>query len=233
MPNIFNSRLQNYTVFYYTKDEFHHLKREIFTHDSYYFESENPEPFIIDAGAHIGLATLYFKQLFPAAKITAIEPNPASFKLLGKNVFENQLNNVTLINAALSNESGTETLYLDKSPNQWWSTAGFIEGAWSGDQASKSLEIPTVSLNEIIQEPVEMLKMDIEGAEQRTLLAAEETMPLIKNIFLEFHPHPSQDKRKLIEMLDKYFHLSFYKDNKEVKPTVVRGLFQIEGVRKD
>ena len=79
-------KIDQYEVNYHDKDELLHLKNEIFVHHCYYFETTVTNPKIIDAGAHIGLATLYFKKLFPFAEITAIEPQPISFKLLEQNV---------------------------------------------------------------------------------------------------------------------------------------------------
>ena len=78
------TKLNQYIVHYTTSQEYHELKREIFSQGIYYFEADNDAPVIIDAGAHIGLATLYFKSLYPDARITAIEPYPRSFELLNK-----------------------------------------------------------------------------------------------------------------------------------------------------
>lgn len=230
-PKVFSSRLHDYTVYYYTKDEFHYLKGEIFTQDSYYFETENPQPVIIDASAHIGLATLYFKKLYPNAQITAIEPNPLSFALLEKNVFENQLDDVRTINAALAENHGTAELFRDKTEHQWWSTASFLEGAWTGDQKSENIRVPTLPLTDLVTGPVDFLKIDIEGAEQRVLTAAEEVLPMINHIFIEFHPHSGQDQYKLVEMLEKYFKISYYQKGRKIRLNKVRGLFQIEGKR--
>jgi len=54
---------------------------------------------IIDAGANIGMATLFFTHKYPRAKIVAIEPEASNFAILSKNC--SGLPNVTLTNAAL------------------------------------------------------------------------------------------------------------------------------------
>lgn len=226
------ARVHNFTVHYQTSDEFHHLKREVFTHDSYYFETDNPTPVIIDAGAHIGLSTLYFKYLYPNAKIIAIEPNPETFALLEQNIFENQLDDVTTINAALWETATTLPFYRDKTKNRWHSTAGFLPGAWTGDQESAEIQVPTMPLTELIQQPIDFLKMDIEGAETTVLKAAESALPLIKHCMIEFHPHERQDQKKLLELLEQHFQLSFFKNGKQVPRSKLRGLFTIEGVQR-
>ena len=110
-----SSRLNNYTIYYNHSEEYHLLKREIFTQDLYHFETVQPAPFIIDAGAHIGLSTLYFKMLYPSSRIIAIEPHPENFKILEKNIYENQIEGVTLVQAALSDRSGINKLFFDKT----------------------------------------------------------------------------------------------------------------------
>lgn len=54
-------------------------------------------PFIIDAGANIGLFTLYMKQKYPASKILAFEPAPQLFELLCRNL---DLNKISFINGS-------------------------------------------------------------------------------------------------------------------------------------
>ncbi|MBU0974170.1 FkbM family methyltransferase, partial [Patescibacteria group bacterium] len=167
-----SSKLQKYTIYHNNSEEYHRLKREIFTQDLYCFETNNPEPIIIDAGAHIGLSVLYFKQLYPTSKIIAIEPNPESFKILERNIFENQIEDVTLIQTALSDKSGIETLYLDKTSEEWHSVASFHKGSWVGTQKSTSVTVQTHTLSEFITQPIDFLKMDIEGVEQKVLTTA-------------------------------------------------------------
>ncbi len=122
-----SSRLNKYTIYHNNSEEYHNLKREVFTSDLYYFETENPQPVIIDAGAHIGLATLYFKQLYPGAQITALEPNPESFQLLEKNLFENMIDDVTTVQVALSDHSGEEHFFAMKQMNGGTQPQDFIK----------------------------------------------------------------------------------------------------------
>ncbi|HEX4602645.1 MAG TPA: hypothetical protein VH724_01505, partial [Candidatus Angelobacter sp.] len=58
------------------------LYSEIFARESYWFTSNKPNPVILDCGANIGMATLYFKWLYPLAQITAFEPDPTTFNAL-------------------------------------------------------------------------------------------------------------------------------------------------------
>ena len=230
-----NSRLQNYTVYYNNSEEYHHLKKEVFTSDLYYFETNNPTPFIIDAGAHIGLATLYFKKNFPGAEVLAIEPNPESFRLLEKNIFENQLDGVTTVQAALSNTTGTETLHLDETDEQWHSTASFHKGSWVGSQKSQELSVPTHTLSEFITKPVDFLKLDIEGAEQKVLMEAESALPLVQEIHIEYHTHPSQSIKKVLELLERTHKTEVYDGTTlipEKRIKKITGMVQIRATKR-
>lgn len=230
-PKPKTAKLANYSVYHLASDEFHELKREIFTYNSYFFESNNPHPTIIDAGAHIGLATLYFKKLFPGAKIFAIEPNPVIFEILEKNIFENQLNNVTALNTALfDNSASTTPFFIDQTDNQWFSTASLLKNSWTGDQRTHQIQVPTTTLSELIQEPVDFLKMDIEGAETKVLKASYQSLPLIKQLIIEFHPTSKHRPQELISLLEPQFQLTFSQKGKSFdSPKKLRGLFYIHG----
>ena len=227
-----SSKLQNYRIHYNNSEEYHGLKREIFTADLYYFETENPTPFIIDAGAHIGLSTLYFKQLFAAAQILAIEPNPQSFQFLEQNLFENQITGVETIQAALSDHTGSQTLYLDETSEEWHSAASFHQGSWAGTQKSKTITVPTLLLSELITKPVDFLKLDIEGFEQAVLTEAKDSLSQIKELHIEFHTHKSQSLAKLIELLEKTHTLELYKGTRIVPLKKATGLVQIRAYNR-
>ncbi len=216
------------------REEAQRIKQEIFTHHIYFFETENPAPVIIDAGAHIGLATLYFKKLYPAAQITAIEPHPASFKILQKNIAENYIEDVTLINAALSAGSGTEkTLYADTEFN-WFSTASFHENAWNGSQKTASLAVPALSLTKVLEnigKPIDLLKIDIEGAEQSVLLEARNNLAKVAHIICEFHTTTNQNREQFITFLKAQGYTVTHEDKKE-RFHAPRQLEMIEAVRE-
>lgn len=224
------AKLGNFTIHFKNSEEYHNLKQEIFTKDTYYFETDNPAPLIIDAGAHIGLATLYFKKLYPAARVIAIEPHPENIKLLEQNIFENQLDDVMVVPAALDIQEGNTAFYADASGRHWFSTAGFTEGSWNKQQQSQSLMVPTLPLSNFLQEPVDFLKMDIEGAEQAVLNTARERLPQIKHLMIEFHPG-QQSLVKLVELLEQQgFRVQLWKDGKEIPAKKARGLILIEAL---
>jgi len=223
-----SAKLDRYTINFDNSEEYHRLKREVFTEHLYYFETENPQPVIIDAGAHIGMATLYYKKIFPGARIIAIEPHPVSFALLEENVWSNGLSDVESHQVALASKAGQTTFFQDKSPERWFSTASFMAGAWNGDQKSTPLTVATQPLSDFLTQPIECLKMDIEGAELQVLSAAGEKLRTINHIMVEFHPHAGQDIRDLVDLLEKNgFKIQAWKKGLVVNPLEARGLFII------
>lgn len=212
-----STRLGAYTVNYANLEEYHHIKREIFADHIYYFESENLDPLIIDAGAHIGLATLYFKKMFPSARIIAIEPNPTSFKLLEQNVWENELTNVQCINAALVDDDREFVTLHQDSADSWLMTTSIREGAWSGEQKTRPITVPACRLNSFLQEPVEMLKMDIEGSELKVLRGARTSLDLVKSLRMEFHATIPKSLKELQTILEPHYtQISYTKRKQEI-----------------
>lgn len=211
-----SQQLKNFLINFSNQTETNQLKKEIFDRHSYYFESELVSPLIFDLGAHIGISTLYFKMLYPQAKIIAVEPNPKTFELLKKNIEQNKLEGITLLPLAVSNQTGTQSLHLDIG-DEWYSTASFTKGAWTQDQPTEAVTVKTTTLAELItghaDHLIDFVKMDIEGAEFEVLLNAGTELKQIKELIVEYHPLPGQDIQKMITHL-KQFGLTLESDLK-------------------
>jgi len=93
----------------------------IFSRGDYSVSINTDSPLIIDCGAHIGLATIYFKKKFPSSKITAIEANPETLSFLRKNIKANKIKDVEVIWGALTKKTGILPLYVDPDNANPWS----------------------------------------------------------------------------------------------------------------
>ncbi|MBQ6450198.1 FkbM family methyltransferase [bacterium] len=197
---------KNLKISYQQEEEYRDLKREILDGGIYYFETDQDRPIIIDAGAHIGLSSLYFKWLYPYCQILAFEPNPRLFALLSENISQNELTDVTLVPAALGKHAGTADFWLDATAWQWWSVGSFIPGAWNGEQkAQEKITVQTVKLIDYVKKlpRVDLLKMDIEGAEWTVLRGLREQIDKIQELIFEFHPTKNQNLSELMAYLQK------------------------------
>lgn len=161
------------------------LVKEIFWVKEYYFETDNPEPKIIDCGANIGMAVLYFKHLYPNARIIAFEPNPHAFRILQKNIQVNKLQNVQAYNLGISSEKGEIDFYLAEHDK------GSLRGAIIESRGGKeSISIKTEKLSDYLKkDQFDLVKIDVEGAEWGILqdLSATNTFSKTEQFIIEYH----------------------------------------------
>lgn len=211
------AKFEKYLITYFNKAELNILLDEIFDKKIYDIELATSTPTIFDVGAHIGLATIFFKQRYPLARITAFEPNPNTFPLLEENTYFNNIHNVTLHNVALGKQSSKRTLYIDSSNGGGFSTASFLKDAWDGTQESLGIEVVTEPLSKYIISTIDLMKIDVEGSEQEIIEELEESGKIknIKNIIIEFHPTKKQDIEKVKSILQKNGFEIEIKENKK------------------
>lgn len=153
---------------------FYHQGIQIFANGLYDFTSSVPNPLILDCGAHIGMASLYFASRNPGARIIAFEADPKIAEALTKNVASFGLTNVAVEAKAVwtSNEGVCFSIENDDS--------GFV-----GDEGAK---IPSVRLRDIIAgQKVELLKIDVEGAEYPLLKDCADVLGNVQKIIIEAH----------------------------------------------
>jgi len=166
---------------------------QIFINNVYDFNCAVDNPLIIDAGANIGLAVLFWKQKYPKARIIAFEPSKMAFKSLQKNVKENNLTDVTCINKALSNVEGICQ----------FTTNEIISGSLNVDKnLSTNYEVKTTTLGPYLKEKVDFLKIDIEGAEKLIFNDIKDNIAMLNYIFLEYHSFLNET-----QYLSKYLNL--------------------------
>ena len=164
------------------------LWKEIFNNEQHKFDSQLETPFIIDAGANIGIATLFFKQKYPSSEILCFEPDPISFLALKNNIEINNISGVELINAALSNKKGKAFFHgqffftnPDGRGNSLIKNWGFKS------DKDNTIQVQTVKLSSYLHRKVDYLKLDIEGEEQTVLQEISPKLDLVKRLSIEVH----------------------------------------------
>jgi len=154
--------------------------QQIFERELYCFSTSRENPKIVDCGANIGLCILYWKQLYPAAQITAFEPDPKVFEILVWNCKHWELTNVELINKAVWS-SETELPFWAEGAD----AGRLLENSELNDKSSITVE--TANLRDYLQGAVDFLKLDIEGAETEVLLHYADCLDRISHLFVEYH----------------------------------------------
>lgn len=183
-----SKRINSFQVFYRNEDEFKRIYKEIFVYREYKFSPKTKSPFIIDCGSHIGLSILYFKSIYPDSKIIGFEPNPENFQILQKNIKENKLSNVKVFNYALSDKESVTNLHVSFKENDPWTWGDtVIYNMWGDKDNDKKVSIKTVKLSKYIDKQVDLIKIDIEGSEQKVLEEIENKLHFVKEIVMEYH----------------------------------------------
>jgi FkbM family methyltransferase len=179
---------------------------DIFRKNVYFFEAKTSQPFIIDCGGHIGLAVLYFKSLYPQARILSFEPNPETFALLQKNIVQNDLRDVEAVNMALTRDGKKDAiLYVGEDFLQTWDSTDTIEpNLWVNMHEYRGIPVPSARLSSYINGRVDFLKLDIEGAEVAVLEELSGKLSAVSALTLEYHQNPANlAQGKLQKILEK------------------------------
>ncbi|MGE9289829.1 MAG: FkbM family methyltransferase [Puniceicoccales bacterium] len=179
---------------------FYHIFSEIYRAGIYDLSEEKESPLIIDLGANIGVADVFWKMRFPQARILAVEADPQIVHYLEENLRKNRCEGVEVIQKAVWSHS--DGIYFQSEGAD--SGAVTLE-ATSGDV----LKIPTITLTELCgDEVVDLLKVDIEGAEEEVLIGQEDDLKNVRRIFCEYHSFPGRDQR-LDELLATFRRAGF------------------------
>jgi FkbM family methyltransferase len=137
--------------------------QQIFVNEEYAFQYNGNPHTIIDAGANIGLAAVYFANRFPGAKIICLEPESLNFQLLKKNT--GSYTNIIALQKGLWNKPAHLIVEVDGRDN--W---GFIVKETSS-AVNGSIEATSIAalLTEYKWDNISIAKIDIEGSEYEVL----------------------------------------------------------------
>jgi FkbM family methyltransferase len=124
--------------------------REVFADEEYADGLPREADTVLDLGANIGLASLYFGLLWPSAHIIAVEPNPLLQRRLRFHL--SQLSSVEQHAVAVARTPGTARLQVNGE-------------SWRGTLGDTGVEVQTCTLADLIDRPIGLLKFDIEGSE--------------------------------------------------------------------
>lgn len=148
-----------------------------------------PGSVILDIGANIGLYTSYFSKLAgPNGKVHSFEPDVTNFKNFKK--VTAKLSNVVGNHSAVSDSNVPLKIYTSHRLNVDHRT-------YPVDEYSTSYEVPATSIDAYVngKYKVDIVKMDIQGAEYPALMGMKET--LLSNpdliLFMEICPSALRD----------------------------------------
>lgn len=167
-------------------------------------------PVIIDAGANIGTASLYFSLIYDESKIYSIEPDQDNFQMLTTNM---SINNKSFIGlqGALSSKNGFTFLNTID-----FGTISFRTGD-SGDVKVNAFGLTQIFDNLPSNEHPFILKIDIEGAESEVFSINSSFLSRIPLVIMEPHdwmiPFKSSSKNFYNEISKHNFDILMYGEN--------------------
>lgn len=150
---------------------------EFFGDERMAFSSENKQPVILDCGSNVGISVLYFKSKFPHARISCFEADPQVAEVLRRNLKNNRAEDVEVFEKVV------------------WTHANGVsfgsEGADGGSvlNGNNSALLPSVRLKNVLQtfDAIDVLKIDIEGAEVEVLKDCAGELNRVKYLYVEYH----------------------------------------------
>ena len=172
---------------------------EIFVKHALDFQTASASPRILDCGANIGAASLYFKRRYPGARVTAYEADPELYAMTKRNLERNRAADVEVVHAALWTSTGHVTFRAEGSDS------GMVDGL-SGAVDAAGVSVPSLRMRDVLErERVDLLKLDIEGAEGAVLADCEPVLDRVNAIVMDVHEFDPRDRQspRLFECLSR------------------------------
>ena len=217
-------KIFGYTIFFSSYDSFILLYEDIFHHRAYDIDLKSSAPLIFDLGGNIGMSVIFFKLKYPKSNIFVFEAGSKTFELLKKNINFNKLHGVTAINKAVSGKKGRIKFYYDSS-----CVGSGLASIKEGRVDSEFEEVDSDILSNYINKKIDLLKIDIEGAETEVIneIYRAGKLKMFNNIICEYHHHINDKENELGIFLNKFEKTGFnYQISSFLRPPYKKGVFQ-------
>lgn len=192
----------------------------------------HPGVAFVDVGANEGFYAVFAaRRVLPGGTVHAFEPSPRERARLEANVHANGLGNVTVYREGLAEQAGRAILHLADPEHNGQNSLGAF--GHPGVNCAEDLEIDLVTLDQLREtggiERVDVLKMDVEGAEMRVLRGATKTLQRDKPVLMlevfdaALRGQGSSAEEVLAYLRSLGFHLYEF-DNASGRPVAMRAI---------
>src|SRR5580704_1635191 len=159
----------------------------------------------VDVGANLGYFSIFMSRLVGGrGQVIAFEPMPDTVEMLRKNVLVNDLRNVTVVQAAASDVSGSVEFFSEPSQSMT-KTASMLNHRFQG--AAQTTIVPSVRLDDYFagaSRLPDFIKIDVEGAEEAVLNGARETLARGGPVLVvEIHRWGSPESQRVLSLLSE------------------------------
>ena len=150
-----------------------------------------PAGLVLDIGAYSGIYALIAGLANASHKVVAVDIQPRCLARVEQNCGLNGLANITTLHAAcIDTEGSVPYFYYEES--DVLSSIASVEPNAQNDLAAEAPGLPVDALvaREAGSMPVVLIKIDVEGAEDRTLLGAHDTLARHRpDVLIEINDH--------------------------------------------
>jgi len=181
---IVSFNIEGYTPSLYLRQETSDIPtfQQIFLNTRYEMKLPYSPKTIIDGGANVGFASVFFGNKYPEAEVLAVEPDDSNFNLIKKNT--ESFSNIKTLKSAIW---GKTTYLKIKNPDfEKWA----FEVEETDEKANGSFKAYSIGdlINQMGWESVDFLKLDIEGSEMNVFASDYESwLPKVKLLIVELH----------------------------------------------
>lgn len=174
---------------------------EIWLYEIYDFPFARPGvPVIVDGGANVGAAVIWWRARWPGARVVAFEADPAVYEVMAHNLRHEAFQGGLDLRCGALSTSRLGAVFMPEGTD-----AGRL--LRRGEQPGPGqVSVPTESLAAVLGElgHVDLLKLDVEGAETELLVDARAELDLVDRVFVEYHSFASarQELAQLLGLLD-------------------------------
>jgi FkbM family methyltransferase len=151
------------------------------------FDAGKTAPVIFDCGANVGITVMFWKWLYPQSRVIAFEPDPDAFACLRRNC--GTYPDVQLEEVAVWIADQRVAFACDGADG------GRLEIFKGRVSTNRIATVSAIRLKDRLIEPVDLLKMDIEGAEVDVLLDCRDRLHMVQRLFVEYHSFDGQAQR--------------------------------------
>ncbi len=198
------------------------LKKEPETIDWIDDFDKNSDINFLDIGSNIGIFSLYAAKKFKnKINVYSLEPSTSNLRVLSRNIFKNELNNIKILPFALSDEKKFQNFY----ESEFSEGSGLHNFGTKKDFQNNDLNIKNTyaifgySVDKMIEDEIiktpNYIKIDVDGIEKVVIKGCKNTLKneSLKSICIEINENLIESKNYIIDIMKKSGFSKFEKKN--------------------
>jgi FkbM family methyltransferase len=174
-----------------------------------------PSSTVVDLGANIGLFSMYVLLMDPSTIVHSLEPSQSTYQVLEHNRSANLGLNWHTYRYAVWKADGEVPF-----ENRDYSTSSRIGLNGIGDEVVPAISLATL-LARHVRTPVDLMKVDIEGAEEAVLCGSEPALQNVDHLVVEVHPQLCNQDRVVATLRSVYDFLYQIPGRRSSKPLLL------------